>query len=160
MPFFNFAGCCGKTLLISTGDGHMDTLSNEAQNLSTARQYLGALERMEEAGVIARFFHTDLVQEEFPNRLVPNGARRDLNAVLEGVESGRRIMKSQRYEVLNALAAGEQVILEVDWSGELSTSLGEQFPAGFQFHARFAVFLEFQDGKIIAQRNYDCYDPW
>lgn len=138
----------------------MDTTSIEAQNISTARQYLKALEQMEDAGVIAQFFHSELIQEEFPNRLVPQGARRDLNAVLEGVEIGRRIMKSQRYEVLNELATGEHVVLEVDWRGELSTSLGEQLPAGFQFHARFAVFLDFRDGKIIAQRNYDCYDPW
>jgi hypothetical protein len=25
--------------------------------------------------------------------------------------------------------------------------------------ASFAVFLECHDGKIAAQRNYDCFDP-
>lgn len=26
--------------------------------------------------------------------------------------------------------------------------------------AFFAVFLEFREGKIIRQRNYDCYAVW
>jgi len=26
--------------------------------------------------------------------------------------------------------------------------------------ARFAVFLDFRDGKITRQRNYDCFEPW
>jgi hypothetical protein len=26
--------------------------------------------------------------------------------------------------------------------------------------ARFAVFMDFRDGRIVRQRNYDCFDPW
>jgi len=26
--------------------------------------------------------------------------------------------------------------------------------------AFFAVFLEFREGKIIRQRNYDCFKAW
>jgi ketosteroid isomerase-like protein len=26
--------------------------------------------------------------------------------------------------------------------------------------AHIAAFLEFRDGKIVAQRNYDCYEPF
>ena len=26
--------------------------------------------------------------------------------------------------------------------------------------ARFGVFIQLRDGKIAAQRNYDCFDPW
>jgi hypothetical protein len=25
---------------------------------------------------------------------------------------------------------------------------------------RFAVFMEFRDGRIVRQRNYDCFKPW
>jgi ketosteroid isomerase-like protein len=32
--------------------------------------------------------------------------------------------------------------------------------AGGQMRARFAAFLQFRDGKIVAQRNYDCFKPW
>jgi ketosteroid isomerase-like protein len=36
----------------------------------------------------------------------------------------------------------------------------EQGAAGGEMRAYFAVFFEFRDGKIVAQRNYDCFDPW
>jgi ketosteroid isomerase-like protein len=35
-----------------------------------------------------------------------------------------------------------------------------QLCAGGAMKARFAVSLEFQDGKIVRQRNYDCFEPW
>ena len=34
------------------------------------------------------------------------------------------------------------------------------FIAGQTLRARFAIFLEFRDGRIARQRNYDCFDPW
>lgn len=68
-------------------------------------------------------------------------------------------MAGQRYEVLNALASGDQVALEVRWTGTLAVPLGS-LPAGGQMHATLAMFLEFRDGKIVRQRNYDCYEPW
>jgi hypothetical protein len=26
--------------------------------------------------------------------------------------------------------------------------------------AHFALFLEFRDGRIVRQRNYDCFEAW
>ena len=68
-------------------------------------------------------------------------------------------MPGQKYEVKNALASGDQVALEVNWVGTLAVPY-ETIPAGGQMRARFAVFLQFRDGKIVAQRNYDCFKPW
>jgi ketosteroid isomerase-like protein len=51
------------------------------------------------------------------------------------------------------------VALEVRWSGTLAVPVGS-FPAGGEMRARFAVFLDFRDGKIVAQRNYDCFEPF
>jgi hypothetical protein len=31
---------------------------------------------------------------------------------------------------------------------------------GGQMKAYFAVFLEFEGGKIAWQRKYDCFEPW
>jgi hypothetical protein len=47
----------------------------------------------------------------------------------------------------------------VIWTATLAVPLGT-LPAGGQMRARFAVFLEFKDDKIIFQRNYDCFDPF
>lgn len=130
-----------------------------SDNLNTARQYLSALERGVDRQTLAQFFTTDVVQEEFPNRLVPDGAKRDLDAILEGHERGKQLMAVQRYEIANTVESGDTVVLEVRWEGTLAQDAGS-LSAGDVMQARFAVFLEFRHGKIVAQRNYDCFDPW
>ena len=32
--------------------------------------------------------------------------------------------------------------------------------AGSEMRCHSAMFLEFRDGRIVAQRNYDCFDAW
>jgi ketosteroid isomerase-like protein len=50
-------------------------------------------------------------------------------------------------------------MLEVIWTGTLAVRI-PTLAAGAEMCAHFAVFLDFRDGKIAAQRNYDCFDPW
>jgi ketosteroid isomerase-like protein len=133
--------------------------TTEERNLETARAYLAAIEGGATGEALARWFTEDMVQEEFPNRLVPNGACRGLAELLEGAERGQKVMQAQRYEVLSAMASGDRVALEVQWTGTVAIALGS-LPAGGQMRARFGVFLDFRDGRIAAQRNYDCFDPW
>lgn len=128
-------------------------------NLEIAQQYLTALEQGVDCNKLAEFFATDVVQEEFPNRLVPAGAKRDLAARLDGCERGKKVMTKQRYEIKNALADENFAALEVLWMGTLAIPFGS-LPAGGQMRAHVAMFLEFRDGKIVAQRNYDCFEPW
>lgn len=133
--------------------------TTEEQNLETARAYLAAIEGGATGEALARWFTEDVVQEEFPNRLVLNGARRGLPELLEGAVRGQKVMQAQRYEVLSAIASGERVALEVQWTGTVAIPLGS-LPVGGQMRARFGVFLDFRDSRIAAQRNYDCFDPW
>jgi ketosteroid isomerase-like protein len=133
--------------------------SQAEANLATVRRYLAALEAGATGDALAAFFTPDVVQEEFPNRLVPAGALRDLAALLEGAERGQLVMRSQRYEVLNTIAAGDQVALEVQWTGTLAIDLGT-LAAGSEMRARFGVFLVLRDGRIARQHNYDCFEPW
>ena len=128
-------------------------------NLERVRRYFSALESGAVGDVLAAFFSPDVVQEEFPNRLVPSGARRNLVALLDGAIKGQRVMRRQRYEILNAIEGPATVVLEVQWTGTLDVPLGS-LPVGGEMRARFAVFIELRDGKIIRQRNYDCFDPW
>jgi len=126
--------------------------------LRLAREYLDSIGKADELGGL-RFFADDVIQIEFPNRLLPNGATRDLAALRDAAERGRKVMTAQRFEVVNAIANGDQVAVEVIWTGTLAVPLGS-IPAGGQMRARFAIFLTYRDGKIARQHNYDCFDPW
>jgi hypothetical protein len=57
------------------------------------------------------------------------------------------------------MAGGNRVALEVEWIGTLAVPLGS-IPAGGQTKAFLAVFMEFREGKIVRQRNYDCFEAW
>lgn len=134
-------------------------MSIETDNIETARRYLEAIEKGVGFEELAEFFAPDVIQREYPNRLMPNGARRDLAQLREAGERGQKVVASQRYEVRGAVASGDVVALEVDWAATLKVGVGT-IPAGGQMRAHFAVFLEFRDGRIVAQRNYDCYEPF
>ena len=137
----------------------------EATNLEIARRYLAAIEAStsttltDEPGGADVFFAPDVIQEEFPNRFLPAGARRDLADLRAAAERGRAVLGGQRYHVRAAYAVGDTVILEVLWVGILAVSVGT-LAAGQEMRAHFAVFLEFRDGKIVRQRNYDCFEPF
>ena len=136
----------------------------ERNNLEMARRYLAAIEASTEATSTNEsradsFFAADVVQEEYPNRFVPTGARRDLAGLRAAAERGRAVLSEQRYHVRAAYAVSDTVILEVLWVGILAIPVGT-LAAGQEMRAHFAVFLEFRDGKIVHQRNYDCFEPF
>lgn len=134
-------------------------MSPARRNAEIAREYLKAIELGATGDAMARFFDPDVVQEEFPNRLVPQGGRRGLAELLDGAERGQKVLSSQRYEIHSEMEIGDRVALEVTWLGTLKIPFQNLSP-GAQMRARFALFLDFRDGRIVAQRNYDCFDPW
>ena len=142
-----------------TAFGYASASSHAAANLEHARRYLAAIEAGAIGAELAAFFAPDVEQIEWPNRLVPAGARRDLTALLDGAVKGQAILLGQRCQVEHAYADGDVVILEVVWVGTLSIPLGS-IPAGGDMRAHFAVVLEIVDGRIRRQRNYDCFDAF
>ncbi len=128
-------------------------------NLAIARKYLEALENGAEGGTLADFFTKDVVQEEFPNRLSPIGAHRDMTALLDSARKGKRTLRAQKFDVLNSIVDGDNVALEVLWRGYLAIPV-DTLPADSEMRAHISIWLEFRDGKIAHQRNYDCFDPW
>ena len=68
--------------------------------LRLAREYLDSIGREDELGGL-RFFADEVVQIEFPNRLLPNGATRDLAALRDAAERGRRVMSAQRLSLIH-----------------------------------------------------------
>ena len=148
---------------MTIGSGAVD--EGEVALLERVRAYLAAIEAdtdpaagVQPDGAVA-FYHEAVRQEELPNRLVPNGAVRDLAAIREAAARGRGVLRAQRYEVRTALVQGTRVALETLWVGTLAIPLGN-IPAGGQMRAHFAMFLDFDDGRIRGQRNYDCFEPF
>jgi ketosteroid isomerase-like protein len=134
-------------------------MGESASNLQISRSYLRAIERGETGEGLGKFFASDVIFEEFPNRLTPVSKRRDLAESLAGAEKGKKLMSRQIYKVTHEIAEGDRVALEVEWEGTLAIPF-RSIPAGGQMKAFFAVFLEFREGKIIRQRNYDCFEAW
>lgn len=132
----------------------------EQSNLAAVESFFEALQNGIEPAELARFYSDDVVQEEFPNAFLPQGARRGLTELQEAAARGNAAMAKQSFEILNAVARGDTVVVESNWTGTLAVDLSEQTPAGSQMRARFAQIFEFADGKIIAQRNYDCFYPF
>ncbi|MEV6314414.1 nuclear transport factor 2 family protein [Streptomyces sp. NPDC051776] len=125
--------------------------------IDLAVRYHGAVSRFALGDELAAFFHEDAIHHELPNALCPDGAVRDRAALGAAAEAGRKGLSDQNFEVLNAVAAEDRVALEVLWTGTLARPLGD-LPAGHVLRAHIATFLTFRDGKIVSQRNYDCYE--
>jgi ketosteroid isomerase-like protein len=110
-------------------------------------------------GDFAVHLDPEVIFEELPNRVTPKGGRADLAAMRAGAERGQALLASQTYEVLGGFAAGAQVVLEVKWTGVLKIALGSLAP-GDALTAQCAMIFELRDGRILRQRNYDCYAPF
>jgi ketosteroid isomerase-like protein len=127
--------------------------------LTIAKNYLKALKQGKTGKDLAIFFHEDVEQVEMPNRLNPSGSTSNLNTLLERAEQGKKFLKSQEYNIRNTIVQDNTVVLELDWSGVLNIHVGT-LNAGQTMKAHFAMFIDFKDGKIIHQRNYDCFEPF
>ena len=134
-------------------------VSTTHSNIERAYAYLRAIEDGTLREVFSEFFAPGVVIEWFPNRMSPDGSKSDLSGLSDAVERGKQLMSRQKYEVRSAMADGDRVVLEVTWTGTLAVPV-QTIPAGGQMRAYFAMFLDFHGGKIIAQRNYDCFEPW
>lgn len=133
-------------------------MTTEVDLLEIARSYLAAIETGDTASILS-FFAPDVVQEEFPNRLMPAGVTRDLAALEQSIERGVQAVRRQRYEVISALVSQNVVAIEAVWTATLAVPLGA-LAAGDEMRARLAIFLDFRDGLIVRQRNYDCFDSF
>jgi ketosteroid isomerase-like protein len=136
-----------------------DMTETEATNLSAVRSYITAVESGAMGDALACFFTPDATQVELPNRLNQHGGQSNLATILVRAEQGRKLLKSQRFDVQSETVQGSRVAIEAVWTGVLSVPLGT-LVAGTTLRAHFAMFFELRDGRIRSQRNYDCFEPW
>jgi ketosteroid isomerase-like protein len=124
-----------------------------------ARAYLHAIETRAGREVLEELLDPDLTIEVLPNRLDPRGSRRSRDEALAGMERGRALLREEHYEVHSALESQGRAALEFVWTGVLALSLGP-LEAGSTLRCRSSMHVETRDGRIVAQRNYDCFDVW
>ena len=132
----------------------MEALSN----LEKIERYLRSIERGDFA-YIADLFSPDAVIEQLPNRIYPNGLKSDVSRMADAFEKGRKLLSSQSYEIKSFIADGDKLSIEVRWTGTLALAFGS-LAAGSQMRADSAMFFQFKGGKIVSQRNYDCFESW
>ena len=126
--------------------------------IERAKAFVQAVAAQAPWAEIEPYYAPDVSQEEFPNRLLPKGTVRNLEALREASAKGRKVIKAP-IEIVNAVSSGQCVVLEAIWTGTLAVGFGTLKPDD-QLRARFAQIFEFKDGLIWRQRNYDCYEPF
>jgi hypothetical protein len=126
-------------------------------NIELVLRYHEAVGAFATGGRLARFFAPEMIHRELPNLLFPDGALRDVPAILAASEQGRSVLSEQTYEVLNVVSADDKAAAEVQWTGRLAVPYGG-LPVGHVMRAHIGAFFDIRDGRISGQRNYDCYD--
>jgi ketosteroid isomerase-like protein len=128
-------------------------------NLEVARRYLKILERDPSDPELSALFDPEFVFYEQPNRLNPNGRTLQRDHLQSLTAKAKQIILEQSYLVRNELAVGDEVALEAEWMGKFNIAFVST-PAGQPIRAKLGIFLTFRAGKILSQRNYDCYEPF
>jgi ketosteroid isomerase-like protein len=123
-----------------------------------ALDFITTLQNRKSSMELMKFYHPDVRQIEFPNTLTKAKTVRTLEDLKNASERGTQVLQKETYEILRSFTTGNTVIIEAIWTGVLALPLGA-IPIGGEMKAYFAQFYEFQDGKIISQRNYDCFEP-
>ncbi len=128
------------------------------QNLQIALAYIRAIA---DGGPedFAAYCADDVEFVEMPNRISPQGSRRDRATAIASAHRGRALMSAQTYDIVSSIAVDDRVVLELAWSGTLAIQLQHLAP-GSKMIGYMSIFLELREGKIWRQRNYDCYPPF
>lgn len=133
-------------------------MTKEDDRVKAARSLLAAIERGDRAALLG-LYAENAVQVEHPNRLKPKGDRRALAKMIEDLARGKQILREEHYDVVEATAAGDQVALQVKWTGVVAVPVGALLP-GDEMVCESGIFLKFQGEKIVEQHNYDCFEDF
>jgi len=137
---------------------HMDALTEPDPTVPVLR-YLRAIEERVSLAELGDCLTDDVVIVTLPNRIAPAGATSDKPRALAGSERGRTLLRSERYEVVSTLVAGDRVALEVVWTGTLAVPFASRAP-GATLRAQCAMIFQVRDGRVSSQHTYDCFDSF
>jgi ketosteroid isomerase-like protein len=132
-------------------------MMNPLTNFKKVEHYLKSIENSDFAYIVD-LFSPDAVVEQLPNRIYPNGIRSGVSRMAQAFEKGRKLLSSQSYEIKSCIVDGDELSIEVFWTGILAIPFGS-LSIGSQMRAHSAMFFQFKNGKVVSQRNYDCFEP-
>jgi ketosteroid isomerase-like protein len=115
------------------------------------RGYIEAIERQRVEDVL-RFVDAGIAYEEFPNRVFPLGRRATLSELRAALEEDKGTVRAQRFERVSIFESGPRAVAEVVWTGTLAD--------GRELRAHSCQVFHVRDGRIVRQRNFDCYAPF
>ena len=72
--------------------------------------------------------------------------------------AGKKLMAEQHYVLDNVVASEDTAALQISWAMTLAQDLGD-LVAGTKLRGKLAIFFRLDNGKIIRQTDYVCYDP-
>lgn len=107
----------------------------------------------------SEILHPDVVFYDNPNLINKVGQVRNASKGMAGVAVGQKILAAQRYDFIEIIETGDKLIIECIWTGTMAIDAGH-LKQGQQLKAYICMIVEFKNGKIISQRNYDCYAPF
>lgn len=122
------------------------------------RRYLRAIETGDLDG-LRDCLAPGMRQVELPNRIQPKGQERGVEAILADFAKGRALLRHQSYDVTAVHGTEPVVMVELVWRGTLALPVGTLSP-GDEMRAHCAIAFELAEGRIVAQRNYDCFSPF
>jgi ketosteroid isomerase-like protein len=125
-------------------------------SVNLIERYFRAIESSDLPGMLA-CYDDSAIQIELPNRLKTAGDRRTVDDLRRDFERGSGLLQSQSYDIVSFLEEGNRVVVEVLWRGRLAVPVAS-LGAGEEMRAHSAIFFDLRDGRIVAQRNYDCFE--
>lgn len=128
-------------------------------NSEIVRGYLKAVESLESGETLASFLAPEVTFHELPNLIVPNGRVRNAAEMRTAFAMGRQLLTSQTFRIIRMIEMGDEVAAELEWTGVLAVPFRDLQP-GSQLRANIGMFITLKDGRIVSQRNYDCYPPF
>ncbi len=130
----------------------------EERNEALVRAYLAAVARFDKDAVGA-LIDPAIVQTEYPNKLLAAGQVRGREDMLRDLPKGASVLRSQVYLIETIIAAGDKVVVETRWEGVLNVPVG-RLQRGDAMVAHICMIFTINDGRIVGQKNYDCYEDF
>ncbi len=127
-------------------------------NVAIVRAYVAAVEELN-VEAVGELLDPSIVQTEYPNKLFANGKVRSGAQMLSDLPRARSLLRRQSYAISTIFEEGEMVAVEATWKGILDVPLG-RLQAGDTMVAHLCMVFTVRNGRIVAQKNYDCYEDF